>query len=173
MKELSPQVQYNVYWFRRLFLIKIRYNIISSTVFVESKYTQSSSSVFCYHSDSKFLVCCVFIVFKNQFSISTWDLQSRQEKLKTMLIQNFGDPTRVLYGIFVKGLLKFLVGERLRLRSNVELLTRRIKVSELNSWNVRRLTQLSSSEWVWIVQQQVVSVRFSWLNVWRSSSEPS
>ena len=44
------------------------------------------------------------MVFKNQFSISIWDLQSRQEKLKTMLnMQNFGDPTRELYGIFEKG----------------------------------------------------------------------
>ena len=63
-----------------------------------------------------------------------------------MLMQNFGDPTRELYGIFEKGLLWFLVGERLRLRSNVELFMRRIKVSELNSWKVRRLAQLTSSE---------------------------
>ena len=75
-------------------------------------------------------------------------------------MQNFGDPTRELYGIFEKGLLWFLVGERLRLRSNVELFMRRIKVSELNSWNVRRLAQLTSSELVWIVQQHVLSVRF-------------
>ena len=44
-------------------------------------------------------------------------------------------------------------------RPNVELLMRRTKVSELRPWKGRRLAQLSSSEWIWIVQH-VVSVRF-------------
>ena len=48
-----------------------------------------------------------------------------------------------------------------RPRPNVELLMRRTKLSELRPWKGRRLAQLSSSEWVWIVQH-VVSVRFRW-----------
>ena len=44
-----------------------------------------------------------------------------------------------------------------RPRLNVELFMRRNKLSELNSWKVRRLAQLSLSEWIWIVQH-VVSV---------------
>ena len=41
----------------------------------------------------------------------------------------------------------------LRPRPNVELFMRRTKLSESRWWKVRRLAQLSSSEWVWIVQQ--------------------
>ena len=37
-------------------------------------------------------------------------------------------------------------------RPNVELFMRRTKLNELRSWKFRRLAQLSSSEWVWIVQ---------------------
>ena len=47
----------------------------------------------------------------------------------------------------------------LRTRLNVELCMRRTKLSELSSWKVSRLAQLSSSEWVWIVQH-VLSVYF-------------
>ena len=41
--------------------------------------------------------------------------------------------------------------------SNVELFMRGTKLGELSLWNVRRLAQLSSSEWVWIVRH-VLSV---------------
>ena len=40
---------------------------------------------------------------------------------------------------------------QLRPRLKVELFMRRTKLSELSSWKVRRL-ELSSSEWVWIIQ---------------------
>ena len=40
---------------------------------------------------------------------------------------------------------------------NVELFMRGTKLGELSLWNVRRLAQLSSSEWVWIVRH-VLSV---------------
>ncbi len=43
---------------------------------------------------------------------------------------------------------------------NVELHVKRTKLSELSSWLVRRLTQLSSSDWIKI-DQQVLSVCFS------------
>ena len=42
-------------------------------------------------------------------------------------------------------------------KPNVELFMRRTELIELTSWKVRRLAQLSSSEWVWIVQH-VLSV---------------
>ena len=41
---------------------------------------------------------------------------------------------------------------QLRPRLKVELFMRRTKLSELSSWKVGRL-KLSSSEWVWIIQQ--------------------
>ena len=41
----------------------------------------------------------------------------------------------------------------LRPRPNVELFMRRTKLTELSKWKVQRLAQLSSSEWVWIVQK--------------------
>ena len=47
----------------------------------------------------------------------------------------------------------------IRPRAKLELFLRRTKLSELSSWKVRRLAQLSSSEWVWIVQH-VLSVCF-------------
>ena len=37
-------------------------------------------------------------------------------------------------------------------KPNVEIFMRRTKLIELTSWKVRRLAQLSSSEWIWIVQ---------------------
>ena len=51
------------------------------------------------------------------------------------------------------------LGQSLRPRLNFELFLRRNKLGELRSWKVRLLAQLSSSEWVWIVQH-VLSVCF-------------
>ena len=47
----------------------------------------------------------------------------------------------------------------LRPRPNVELFMRQTKLGELSSRKVSRLAQLSSSEWVWVVQH-VLSVCF-------------
>ena len=46
----------------------------------------------------------------------------------------------------------------LRPRPNVGLFMRQTKLGELSSWKARRLTQLRSSEWVWV--QHVLSVCF-------------
>ena len=57
-----------------------------------------------------------------------------------------------------------------RPRTNVEIFVRLTKLSQLSSWNVRRLAQSSSSEWVWIVQVNTFNPSASdGLNVWRSS----
>ena len=56
---------------------------------------------------------------------------------------------------------------KLRLGPNGELF---IRLSELRSWNVRRLAQLSSSEWVSIVQH-VLSVCFRWMRRLKIVSE--
>ena len=51
--------------------------------------------------------------------------------------------------------------KHLKLGPNVELFMRRTKVSELSSWKARRLAQLSSCKWVWIVKlKHALSVRF-------------
>ena len=51
--------------------------------------------------------------------------------------------------------------KHLKLGPNVQLFMRRTKVSELSSRKARRLAQLSSSEWVWIVKlKHALSVRF-------------
>ena len=57
---------------------------------------------------------------------------------------------QVLYLLVSKNSLS--LDQTLRPRPNVELFMRRTKLSELRSWKVRRLAQLSSSEWVWIEQ---------------------
>ena len=56
-------------------------------------------------------------------------------------------------------ILTFGCTRRMSLRPNVELFMRATKVTEWSSWKVRRLAQLSSTEWVWIVQH-VLSVPF-------------
>ena len=53
---------------------------------------------------------------------------------------------------------------KLRRRSNVELLRRQTKLSELSSWKIRHLAHLSSSEWVVIVQR-VLPVCFRRMDV--------
>ena len=51
--------------------------------------------------------------------------------------------------------------KHLKLGPNVELFMRRTKVCELSSWKARRLAQLSSCKWVWIVKlKHALSVRF-------------
>ena len=40
----------------------------------------------------------------------------------------------------------------IRLKLNIKLCMRRTKLIELSSWKFRRLAQLSSFEWLWIVQ---------------------
>ena len=45
-----------------------------------------------------------------------------------------------------------------RPRPNVELFMRRTKLSESRSWKVRRLAQLSSSEWVWIRRIEALKI---------------
>ena len=51
--------------------------------------------------------------------------------------------------------------KHLKLGPNVQLFMRRTKVSKLSSWKARRLAQLSSCEWVWIVKlKHALSVRF-------------
>ena len=53
---------------------------------------------------------------------------------------------------------------KLRRRSNIELLRRQTKLSELSSWKIRHLAHLSSSEWVVIVQR-VLPVCFRRMDV--------
>ena len=64
---------------------------------------------------------------------------------------------RALQASFTVGWLS--KSQLLRPRPNVEPFMRRTKLSELRLWKVWRLPQLSSSEWVWIVQH-VLSVCF-------------
>ena len=61
---------------------------------------------------------------------------------------------QVLYLLVSKNSLSL---QALRPTSNVELFMRRTKLSELRSWKVWRLAQLSSSEWVWIEQTDRMS----------------
>ena len=57
-----------------------------------------------------------------------------------------------------KGLLAVLKYFRPRPNVNVKPFIRRTKLIELSSWKVRRMAQLNSCEWVWIVQY-VLSIR--------------
>ena len=61
---------------------------------------------------------------------------------------------QVLYLLVSKNSLSL---QTLRPRLNIELFMRRTKLSELSSWKVWCLAQLSSSEWVWIVQADRMS----------------